>query len=224
LRTSQRFTADPEAWEAAYVRFETPHEEIRKFIRRLRTLGGDEWSREARILELFCGRGNGVVALERLGFTHILGIDMSPSVARMYRGAARCLVGDCRALPVRAASQDIAIVQGGLHHLPVLPDDLERVVVEVRRVLKPAGLFVVVEPWRTPFLELVHTAGCSRLGRRVWSKMDALATMIEHEGEIYRQWLREPELISSVLVNGFEPCVNRTRLGRLLFVGRRRPF
>ena len=34
-----------EAWEQAYLRFETPDEEIRKFMRRLKTLGAAGWSR-----------------------------------------------------------------------------------------------------------------------------------------------------------------------------------
>lgn len=223
MKTIQSVTPDIETWEAAYVRFETPHEEIRKFIRRLRQLGADEWPRQARILELFCGRGNGLVALERLGFTHVHGVDLSPRLVGMYRGSARCVVGDCRALPVQAGSQDVAVVQGGLHHLPVLPDDLERVVAETQRVLKPSGLFVVVEPWQTPFLEFVHRAGCSGLGRRVWAKMDALATMIEHERDTYERWLREPELISTALGHRFEPILSRKGWGKLLFVGRRRP-
>jgi ubiquinone/menaquinone biosynthesis C-methylase UbiE len=223
VRTIQSVTPDTETWEAAYVRFETPHEEIRKFMRRLRQLGADEWPRQARILELFCGRGNGLVALERLGFTHTHGVDLSPRLVGMYRGSARCVVGDCRALPVQAASQDVAVVQGGLHHLPVLPDDLERVIAEVQRVLKPSGLFVVVEPWRTPFLDLVHRVGCSAVGRRVWGKMDALATMIEHEAETYQRWLGEPDVISKVLHQCFEPSFIQKGWGKLLFVGRRRP-
>jgi SAM-dependent methyltransferase len=211
-----------ESWEAAYLRFETPREEIRKFNRRLQQLGADAWPKDARILELFCGRGNGLVALEQRGFTRLQGVDLSPRLAGLYRGRARCLVGDCRALPVRDASQDVAIVQGGLHHLQALPDDLERVVGEVKRILAPGGLFVIVEPWPTPFLEAVHRIGCSGPVRRVWRKMDALATMIEHEGETYQRWLRHPDLISSLLCRAFEPRLKQERWGKLLFIGRRR--
>jgi hypothetical protein len=89
-------------------------------------------------------------------------------------------------------------------------------------VLRPGGLFVIVEPWRTPFLDVVHNVGCSALGRRLWGKMDALATMIEQEGDTYQRWLREPALISDVLRRRFEPAFMRTRWGKLLFVGRRR--
>src|SRR5439155_8665936 len=45
-------------WEAAYLRFETPEEEIQKFIGRLNRLGAPQWPRDAEIVELFCGRGN----------------------------------------------------------------------------------------------------------------------------------------------------------------------
>src|SRR5437762_12555511 len=52
----------PNPWEAAYLRFETPEEEIRKFIGRLNRLGARQWPSDAEIVELFCGRGNGLVA------------------------------------------------------------------------------------------------------------------------------------------------------------------
>src|SRR5712675_1767656 len=89
----------PDPWEAAYLRFETPQQEIQKFIARLNRLGARQWPRDAEIVELFCGRGNGLVALERLGFTHIEGVDLSPLLVAQYRGPAKCIVGDCRQLP-----------------------------------------------------------------------------------------------------------------------------
>src|ERR1700682_1296484 len=65
-------------WEAAYLRFESPEEEIRKFIRRLTRLGAPQWPRDAEIVELFCWRGNGLLALQQLGFTRPEGVDLSP--------------------------------------------------------------------------------------------------------------------------------------------------
>ncbi|MGH9741336.1 MAG: hypothetical protein ACRD51_03190, partial [Candidatus Acidiferrum sp.] len=62
-------------WEAAYLRFETPQEEVQKFLNRLTRLGAAEWPRDAEIVELFCGRGSGLLALARLGFTHLEGVD-----------------------------------------------------------------------------------------------------------------------------------------------------
>ena len=134
------------AWEDAYLRFETPDQEVRKFTSRLHALGAGRWSKDAVILDLFCGRGNGLVALEHLGFKNLCGIDLSPRLVRRYSGSGRCVAADCRSLPIRAASQDVAIVQGGLHHLPDVRTDLPLVIAEVQRVLKPGGVFVVVEP------------------------------------------------------------------------------
>ena len=207
-------------WEAAYLRFETPAEEICKFQKRLKQLGADDWSRNSRIAELFCGRGNGLVALEKLGFTSLKGVDLSAALVSQYRGPGNCYVADCRALPFEDQSLDVAIVQGGLHHLPTLPDDLARVLCEVRRVLTPGGRFVVVEPWKTPFLDCVHRVCNSPLVCRCSQRIEALATMIEHERETYEQWLGMPVEILQLLQVHFEPLQLRTRWGKLFFHGR----
>ena len=210
-----------DAWEAAYQRFETPEEEIRKFICRLRRFGAGSWNREAEVVELFCGRGNGLRALHQLGFQRVEGVDLSPTLAAQYQGAGRIYVGDCRGLPFSDASKDIAIVQGGLHHLASI-DDLDLALRQVSRVLRPAGLFLAVEPWLTPFLRLVHAACRFSLARRCSGRLSALATMIEHERVAYEQWLGQPRAILDLLQKHFqtERCV--IAWGKLAFAGRKR--
>jgi len=213
-------TSTSGAWEAAYVRFETPEQEVRKFIARLRRVGAAKWPKDAAVLELFCGRGSGLVALDRLGFGRVKGIDLSRRLLMLHQRRGRCVVGDCRHLPVHSLSHDLAIVHGGLHHLATLPDDLELTVSEVRRILRPGGLFIVVEPWETPFLELVHRVGSRAVARRLSQRMDALMTMIEHERRTYEQWLSQPQGIIAILTSAFEPIRMEQRWGKLLFVGR----
>jgi ubiquinone/menaquinone biosynthesis C-methylase UbiE len=210
------------SWEAAYLRFETPDEEIRKFVGRLREVGAESWPHDARVLDLFSGRGNGMVALEQLGFTRTSGVDLSINLVRHHEGQGPCVVADCRWLPVRSGSQDIAIVQGGLHHVPDVIADLPLVVAEVRRVLKPGGRFVVIEPWLTPFLRAVHWA-CESPARRVWPRLDALATMIHYERQTYERWLSHPAFVLGQLSEAFVPEIIRRRWGKLVFVGRPRP-
>ena len=210
-------------WEAAYLRFETPEEEIQKFTERLRRLGVREWPGETNIVELFCGRGNGLHALARLGFRNIEGVDLSPRLLAEYTGEARCFAGDCRELPFADKSKDAAIVQGGLHHLPVLPDDLERVFAEVRRVLRPEARAVFVEPWLTPFLRVVHTVAQNSLARRISAKLDALAIMIENERQTYENWLSRPREISQLARRYFQPDHESFAWGKWNFVGRTRP-
>src|SRR5258708_16052954 len=126
----------PDAWEAAYLRFETPEQEIHKFVSRLRKLGAAQWPRGAEIVELFCGRGNGLNALERLGFTHVQGVDLSPRLIAQYRGSAKCFVADCRQLPFADRRKDALILQGGLHHLLALPQDLQKTFSEIHPLVR----------------------------------------------------------------------------------------
>jgi ubiquinone/menaquinone biosynthesis C-methylase UbiE len=209
----------PDPWEAAYLRFETPEEEIRKFISRLNRVGATGWPRNAEIVELFCGRGNGLVALERLGFTRLEGVDLSPRLIAQYRGPAKCFVGDCRQLPFADRSKDVLIVQGGLHHLPTLPEDLQQSFAEMQRVLRKEGRVLFVEPWPTPFLKFVHKLSENPVMRRVSNRMDALATMIQFERRTYEQWLSQPDLIKQIARAHFVPVHESFAWGKWNFFG-----
>jgi ubiquinone/menaquinone biosynthesis C-methylase UbiE len=220
--TSSASIPDATAWEVAYSRFESPDQEIKKFMRRLIAMGASSWERECEIVELFCGRGNGLVALCRLGFSQVEGVDLSPSLISQYNGPARCHVADCRSLPFEDESKDVIIIQGGLHHLQSLPEDLDRCLSEMDRVLKANGLVLIVEPWLTPFLSFVHWVCGRKMARRLSSKIDSLATMIEHERETYHQWLRQPGFVLNTLDRYFLPERSACRWGKLMFAGRKR--
>jgi len=209
--------ADP--WEAAYLRFETPEQEIQKFIARLNRLGAPQWPRGAEIVELFCGRGNGLIALERLGFTRIEGVDLSPRLLAQFKGSAKCTLADCRQLPFADRSKDVLIVQGGLHHLLTLPDDLDQTFSEMQRVLRKDGHVMFVEPWRTPFLTFVHFISELPPVRKISSKMDAFATMTHYERRTYEQWLGQPELIKRIARVHFVPVNEHFAWGKWNFVG-----
>ncbi len=92
---------------------------------------------------------------------------------------------------------------------------------EVRRVLRPGGWLVVVEPWRTPFLSVVHRMASNARARRLWKRLEALGTMIDLEGQTYVNWLDQPGAILTCLRRGFDVEVCRQRWGKLLFVGRK---
>lgn len=210
-----------QAWEDAYRRFQSPSSEVQKFRRRLIWFGVDRWSRDLEVVELFSGRGNGLVAWERLGFGRLEGVDWSSALVNEYQGIAKCHKADCRSLPLADGSRDVVVVHGGLHHLPRVPADLEQVLKEVHRVLKPNGAFLVVEPWMTPFLAVVHALCRSNLARNVSVTINALAAMIELERTTYDQWLKQPELILNLLDRHFTPVKSQVRLGKLLYFGRK---
>ena len=209
-------------WEEAYQRFESPGKEIGKFRRRLVSLGALNWPRESTIVELFCGRGNGLKALASLGFQSLSGVDLSESLLGKFDGQARLYVGDCRDLKFSDRSIDVVVVQGGLHHLPDLPRDLEKTLLEICRVLRSSGRVVLVEPWNTTFLRLVHGFCNLSIARRAWGKLDALATMIDRERTTYERWLGQPDRIRQLLGTHFVPEQQRIAWGKLTFVGRPR--
>jgi ubiquinone/menaquinone biosynthesis C-methylase UbiE len=208
------------SWEQAYRDFETPDQEIRKFERRLRALGVDRFPRTSQILEICCGRGNALTAWERLGFRRCIGLDLSHALLTLYDGPAPCVVGDVRAMPVASASQDLVAVHGGLHHLPSLAD-LDATLQEVTRVVRPEGHVVIVEPWSTPFLTVVHALSRQRPIRALSKKFDAFERMYELERTTYDAWLGEPERILSIVRRHLTALVLRRRWGKLMLVARR---
>jgi ubiquinone/menaquinone biosynthesis C-methylase UbiE len=208
-----------DCWEAAYARFETPEQEIRKFSRRLLKAGAGEWPRESKIAELFCGRGSGLHALGRMGFANLEGVDHSATQLAGYQGPAKTYQCDCRRLPFADQSKDVVIVQGGLHHLPKLPESLEQTLAEMHRVLRKDGRVVIVEPWLTPFLRMTHAVCESPIARRVSNRVDALATMIQYEKETYEQWLTHPDLILRLARACFSPIYESFAWGKWRFVG-----
>jgi ubiquinone/menaquinone biosynthesis C-methylase UbiE len=129
-------------------------------------------------------------------------------------------VADCRNLPFENESRDIVVVQGGLHHLPNIPEDLDRTLSEVRRVLRPDGLFVMVEPWLTPFLQLVHFASERTIARALSRKVDAFATMTHYEADTYFPWLAASNAVLRSLDENFISLTRKRGFGKLNFVGK----
>ncbi|MEM7681682.1 MAG: class I SAM-dependent methyltransferase [Planctomycetota bacterium] len=218
--------ADPqrccnETWEAAYSRFETPAQELAKFRKRLTTLGATAWPRDARVVELFCGRGNGLRAWADLGFTQLAGVDLSGELLGQYDGPAETHVADCRALPLEDNSFDVVSIHGGLHHLPNLPDDLAQSLDEAQRILTPGGRLLLVEPWSTPFLTMVHAAAAQPAVRRLSPKFDAFQVMYENERSTYDNWRSRPAQVLSLLDERFAVERRSTRWGKLMYVGRK---
>ena len=210
-----------ELWEEAYTRFETNDQEIKKFVYRLNKLGQSRWRRDARTVDIFCGRGNGLKALEKLGFTNLEGVDISSELLSKYIGNARLYKADCRKLPFEDQSRDLIIVQGGLHHLTNLPEDLIQTLSEVRRVLKDEGKFVMVEPWETPFLKAIHFLSERRIMRVFSRKFDAFAVMTHYEANTYFNWLNKPVEILNLLENNFKTVYRKKQMGKLFYIGQK---
>jgi len=205
-------------WELAYQAFETPEEEVRKFVGRLRSIGADAWDRRSRIVEICSGRGSGLRAWHSLGFRDVIGVDLSPALVAADTGPGRCILGDARVLPLGSGSRDVAIVQGGLHHLATFAD-VALALAEMKRVVVPDGRVVIIEPWQTPFLRAVHLLSEQQVLRRLIPKVDAFATMTEEESETYFRWLNAPDELLELISRHVSPVILRKRWGKLTVVG-----
>jgi ubiquinone/menaquinone biosynthesis C-methylase UbiE len=182
-------------------------------------MGFEQLDRSLRVVDLFCGRGNGLRALQEMGFRNLTGVDLSPSLLQQAPPEASRIVADCTDLRFEPGSVDVFLVQGGLHHLPSLPTDLPRCLDEVSRSLAHTGLFCVVEPWNTPFLRAVHRVCANKLMRRLIGKFDAFATMVEEERVTYSAWLFSQSLIQAEVGRRFVPRMSCFAWGKWTFVG-----
>lgn len=213
-----------ERWEAAYRRFESAAEERGKFRARFRSLGIDQLPRDSSVVDLFCGRGNGLAVLADWGFTQLTGVDLSPDLLRQCPTGVRRIVADCTDLRFDPESIDVFIVQGGLHHLPRIPEDLERCLQGIHEALKPGGRFFVVEPWNTSFLQVVHALTRNPLARALVPRFDAFAIMVEEEWETYSQWLRADATILRTFRETFGDCHFTTGWGKCRILARKPPL
>ena len=98
------------------------------------------------VLDLACGDGHllGLLAARRQARLQLLGIDMSQAELAVARAAlppsVHLLPGRGQALDLPSASVDYLVS----HMALMLMDDIEQVVREIRRVLRPAGQFAAI--------------------------------------------------------------------------------
>lgn len=98
-----------------------------------------------RILDLGCGPGDGAVVLAQREAVAI-GLDYSQGMLDTARKepklAGRLTRGDAGRLPFRSGAFDKIVCTNSFHHYP----DHRAALREMRRVLRPGGLLVLVDP------------------------------------------------------------------------------
>jgi ubiquinone/menaquinone biosynthesis C-methylase UbiE len=93
---------------------------------------------ESHVLEVGCGTGNYIVAVQEAADAHCCGVDPSCemlAVARARAEAVAFVAGIAEALPVEAGSQDLVFSIDVVHHV----GDVESAFVEAFRALRSGG-------------------------------------------------------------------------------------
>jgi ubiquinone/menaquinone biosynthesis C-methylase UbiE len=111
------------------------------------------------VLDYGCGQGDQALTLVTRGARHVTGFDIAEAEVDQARRAAEranvsdrttFLVADAHDSPFADASFDLVVGRSILHHL-----ELEPALREIRRVLRPGGRALFVEPlWHNPLLRL----------------------------------------------------------------------
>ncbi len=105
---------------------------------------------------------------------------------------------------------------------PIWPMICRQRLDEAVRVLRPGGRMLVVEPWNTPFLKMVHFAAANPVARLSWDKLDAFQELYAHEQETYDRWRNHPDLVLGMFRDRLEVEMCNPRWGKLYFLGRKR--
>ena len=94
------------------------------------------------VLELGCGRGSYLKSISELLNAEPVGIDISKNVLKSSHGFSRILCDIEVGIPFKDETFDLVLLLDVIEHL----FDTDRLLFEVKRVLKPGGIVVITTP------------------------------------------------------------------------------
>ena len=175
----------------------------------LAELAGDE-----SILDVGCGNGRYLSELRARGHRgFVCGADLSDGMLRSARPAAGddpLLVSDAQSLPFASESFDVALMMHMLYHVP----DRPKALAEIRRVVRPGGVVLVLTNSWSHFRELdellIECAAATVGASRVRDRTSLTRFKIEDGGkELEAEFsdVRLHRFFSELVVDVVEPVV-----------------
>jgi SAM-dependent methyltransferase len=137
-----RSSMNPRSWNEGWSKYRAFN--FKKLLGAYETLGISSLPRNARILDLGCGSGEFIRILKDQGFTDIEGWEPQADLVKLA-DMPSVKHGDCLSVPPVHDAFDAVIMSGVLHHLKSF-EEVITALTNVRRLLRPNGLFFSVEP------------------------------------------------------------------------------
>lgn len=140
-----------------------------------------------RVLEIGCGRGVGTeIIFERFGAREVHAFDLDPDMVEQARRRLagypperlRLYVGDASALEAEDESYDAVFDFAIIHHVP----NWRLTVAEVRRVLRPGGLFFFEEVTRHALSRWLYRTFLSHPPPEFWFSKEEFVAELERQG------------------------------------------
>ncbi len=173
---------NPQSWDDPFAHETFFGAEERRFLDAVAAAG-------PRALELGCGFGEHACALAARGLT-VTGVDMSEGRVRIARERAgpagpAFVSGNLDTMRLPGGPYDVVYAHDALHHCV----DLEHVMREVERVLRPGGAFIVSDyrgTWRALRLAAAVLVGVLPTGmpyRKKWARRGRVRPWVADERE-----------------------------------------
>lgn len=161
-------------------------------------------TKESRILDFGCGKGQMVSHLKRIGFPMTFGTDPSPKLLNSSQDTFSLKVMENGKIPFEDSSFDLVFCSGVLHHINWM--QIPMALGEIRRVLKNQGIFLYAEPRKTWMRSVGHILIMSPLNV-ISSNARALSDCLHAEWPTYDPWLRKQhrEFLPMCESFGFKP-------------------
>lgn len=129
-----------------------------------------------RVLDIGCGQGYGLERLSGYGLVPF-GLEIGKDTLREARRRGHVVEGTADYLPFAAGTFDAAMIIQVLHHV----DEPPAVIAEIRRVIRPGGLFML---WET-----TETSPLVRVGRTLRPQWDGVPVRSRFTTDQLRGWL-----------------------------------
>ncbi len=191
-------------WDRDFLKyFKNKKSKAKRDLAVLMKLGILNQSREIKILELFCGKGECQELLIDNGYIKVFGSDISEVLAHKTRKDCRVQVCNGTNLSYKSNVFDLIFINEGLHHLHG-ENEIKMCFDEIKRVLKRGGFFVFYEPANTIFRKLASLMIFSPLSN-VSQKTKLIRDILIKEAKDYGFWLKNiPQILRLLEGAGFE--------------------